>query len=491
MSITELLERLDQLGIVLSVKGDELIVRGKKHRLEPSLVNLLRENKQALIEVIQSGSYSRTQTEFVDIPPNPIPAMCTVITPSMLPLVDLTQEQIDRVVATVPGGAANVQDIYPLAPLQGSVLFHSLMSSDADVYLNAVYSVDSVEQLENLQRALQAVIDRHDILRTAVLWEDLPEPVQLVWRRAPLEVDEVSIDAAGNDAFEQLQARFDRNRYRMDVRVAPLMRVGIARDERNGRWLMLCVLHHLAGDRATVELLQQEVQAHLLGQAEKLQRPVPFRNFVAQSRLGVSRAEHETFFRELLRDVDEPTRPYELCEGRGHHEAELQLDVQLARRVRACARGLGVTAASIFHVAFARVLARLSSRSDVVFGSVLLGRMQGQEGSGQALGLFINALPVRIKTSEQGVAESVRQMHAQLTRLLRHEHAPLALVQRCSEIAAPAPLFNTLLNYRHSEVGERTAESPQAAEGIAPLHETTRSRNPLLRTSAQHFPADK
>jgi hypothetical protein len=105
---------------------------------------------------------------------------------------------------------------------------------------------------------------------------------------------------------------------------------------------MLLMRHHLVGDHTTLEVMQAEVQAHLLGQTEQLPKPLPFRNLVAQARLGVSHQEHEAFFRKMLADVDEPTAPFGLLDvqgdGSGIEEARLALDSDLAKRLRANAR---------------------------------------------------------------------------------------------------------------------------------------------------------
>ena len=248
---------------------------------------------------------------------------------------------------------------------------------------------------------------------------------------------------------------------------------------------MMLLHHHLAGDHSTLEVMQTEIQAHLLGQETLLPAPLPFRNLVAQARLGVSKQEHESFFRRMLGDVDEPTAPFGLLDvqgdGSGIEEAHLALDYDLARRLRAHARRLGVSAASLCHLAWARVLSKISTREDVVFGTVLFGRMQGGEGADRVMGLFINTLPIRIPIGEQGVELSVRRTHALLADLMRHEHASLVLAQRCSAVPSPTPLFSALLNYRHSQDAAQvpSAESMQAWEGVQQLRGEERTNYPI------------
>ena len=143
----------------------------------------------------------------------------------------LRTEEIDSIVRTVPGGAANVQDIYPLAPLQEGILFHHLMGGEGDPYMSGQpICFANRAKLDSFSAALQAVIERHDILRTAVLWEGLPEPVQVVWRRAPLQVEEVQLDAMAGDAAGSCTTVSILADQYMDVRHAPLLRIYLAQE---------------------------------------------------------------------------------------------------------------------------------------------------------------------------------------------------------------------------------------------------------------------
>ncbi|CAM8830944.1 amino acid adenylation domain-containing protein [Burkholderia pseudomallei] len=468
MNVNSLLDLLQRKNIRIHVDRDELVVRAPRGALNAELTQALKKSKAELIDVLRRRGAQAS--------PDPVR-----ITPAQLTLVALSQESIDALVTKVEGGAANVQDIYPLAPLQEGILFHHLMSGESDPYvLSGVLAFRSREVMERFVSALQQVIDRHDILRTGFFWEGLEQPVQVVQRRATLPVSVVELDAREGDIVRQLEARFDSRGYRMDVSRAPLMHVHAACDGEHERWVARVLFHHLSIDHTTLERVIEEARAIGQGRAEDLPRPVPFRNFVAQARLGVSEADHEAYFRAKLGDIDEPTAPFGLLsvqgDGREIAEAARRLKPELSGALRGHARRLGVSAASMMHVAWGLVLSRTTGRQDVVFGTVLFGRMQGGAQSDRALGLFINTLPVRMRVAQTGVEASVKETHAQLAELMRHEHAPLVLAQRCSGVPAQTPLFTSLLNYRYSKPKVAAAH---IADGIELLDGHERTNYPV------------
>ncbi|MDD5275159.1 MAG: amino acid adenylation domain-containing protein [Methylovulum sp.] len=388
-------------------------------------------------------------------PPNLIPEACTQITPEMLTLVSLSQQEIDGICADVPGGAANIQDIYPLAPLQEGILFHHLLQTQGDTYLSrTVITFDDRNRLDTFLAALQTVINRHDILRTAIHWQGLPQPVQVVQRAAPLPVGQLDLDLEG-DALEQLLAVTDPLHTRLDLQQAPLFAATTACDPHTQKWLLALLRHHLAIDHVTLELIISEIRMLLEGQGNRLPTALPYRQFIAQT-LAVPMAGHEAYFREQLGDIDEPTAPFGLTNIRSDdkqvNKVSLALTDALAVRVADTARQLGVSAAVLFHVAWAQVLAQCCGRDDVVFGTVLVGRLQGSAGADRVLGMFINTLPVRISLRDMDVQQAVHAAYRRLSELLSHEQASLALAQRCSGVSASTPLFTTLLNYRHSKM---------------------------------------
>ncbi|KAF9921456.1 hypothetical protein BGZ65_010337, partial [Modicella reniformis] len=214
-----------------------------------------------------------------------------------------------------------------------------------------------------------------------------------------------------------------------------------------------------------------EIENILHGKEHTLSRPQPFRNLVAKAHRETNNKAHDRFFTEMLGDIDEPTFPFGISEvhlnGAEITESHQILPDDLNNRLRFQAKQMGVSLASLIHVAFAQVLSRTSGQDRVVFGTVLLGGMQSDHEAGEMMGLSINTLPIRCDMGESTVRERVHQTHLRLAALMDHKHASLSMAQRCSGVDSGTPLFSALLNYLHTSLPANSISGGSIKEFIS------------------------
>ncbi|MBA4364309.1 MAG: hypothetical protein C0411_26765, partial [Pseudomonas sp.] len=105
------------------------------------------------------------------------------VTPADFPLARLSQAQLDA----LPVPPAQIEDVYPLSPMQAGLLFHSLYESESGAYVNQLSVEARGLDADRLCRAWQAVLGSHAILRSSFHFpEGFEAPVQLVHRHLPL-----------------------------------------------------------------------------------------------------------------------------------------------------------------------------------------------------------------------------------------------------------------------------------------------------------------
>jgi amino acid adenylation domain-containing protein/non-ribosomal peptide synthase protein (TIGR01720 family) len=404
-------------------------------------------------------------------------------TPSDFPLAQLDQEALDRLLG-VRRGARDVEDLYPLAPLQEGILFHELYAPGSDLYLQQLTAtLDGPLDATAFVTAWQWVVERHPALRTAFSSAGLERPLQLVRRGVEmpwLQEDWRQVPPA--ELPERLAAWQAADRARpFDLARAPLLRAALLwTGEREHRFVW--TFHHLLLDGwclsplfAEVFTLYQVMQSGVGDRHDRHDRDIrdvrlppvrPYRDFLAwlarQDRTAAT-----DFFRQALAGFAEPTPlPFDRPVARSGEagsvsegEEELPLPAALAADLTDLAQSLEVTASTLVQGAWALLLARYGGVPDVVFGTVVSGRPAELPGVESMIGLFINTLPVRVMADPAApLAAWLREVQGRLLALTRHETAALAEIQRASAVPPGEPLFSSLVAFENYPLDESLGE---------------------------------
>ncbi|HJR08608.1 MAG TPA: non-ribosomal peptide synthase/polyketide synthase [Pyrinomonadaceae bacterium] len=361
----------------------------------------------------------------------------------------------------------NVEDLYPLSPLQQGLLFHSVYAPASGVYVEQLSCTLGGElNLDAFGRAWQQTIDRHPILRTAFVWEGLDEPVQVVRRSVRLpfaQEDWRALSAA--EQQERLHAYLkDDLRQGFDLAKAPLMRIALLRLSEDS-YQFVWSYHHLMLDGWCIPLVLREVfafyEASSRGESFAPERPRPYRDYIAWlRRQDLHKA--EAFWRQTLKGFHAPTplptvKAFDATDGEVGHEEygeqEISLSADTTAALQTLARTHGLTLNTLVQGAWALLLGRYSGERDVVFGVTVAGRPAELAGVEAMVGLFINTLPLRVEVDgEQELLPWLKSLQEQQTELRQYEYSPLVQVQGWSDAPRGLPLFESLLVFENYPV---------------------------------------
>jgi amino acid adenylation domain-containing protein/non-ribosomal peptide synthase protein (TIGR01720 family) len=396
--------------------------------------------------------------------------------PCDVPLVALSDAELDALLA----GRPCVVDIYPVSPVQQGMLFHSLWEPGSGAYVEQITCRLLGElDTQRLQRAWQLAVDRHPVLRTCFVWQNVRAPLQLVERQRELTLEQHELGALSSEEREQrLDALLEADRARgFDLANGPLLRVSLLRLGPEEH-ILLWSHHHIILDGWSCALLLQEVfRAYRIQSAdgaalsEDLPERVPYREHVAwlerrrnQAATG-SDESSEHFFRRMLGAFSEPTAlPFERArrrsELRGHGVETRRLSAALTQRLDEFARERRVTLSTLLAGAWACVLGRAARQEQVLFGITVSGRSAPLPGVHEMVGLFINTLPLGVPLPPAArVSEWLAQLLERTSELGAHEHAELARLRASSAIPAGQPLFESLFVFENYPSDARVYQS--------------------------------
>ncbi|MCP9892153.1 amino acid adenylation domain-containing protein [Cyanobium sp. Aljojuca 7D2] len=363
---------------------------------------------------------------------------------------------------------------YPLTPLQEGMLLHSVSEPGVGMYFNqVVYNMEDID-IEAMRAAWQALLDRYEILRSSFHWENSKTPYQRVESEVivPFHIEDWS-------HLERVESQKKLREYLgtekqngFDFTVAPLIKVTLAKITSN-EWLYIFSHHHLILDGWSKNEINSELrkyyEASKKGGSISLPSPIQFRNYLEYLQKR-DRATDQDFWQTYLSSVHETRRlpgersgkawkQYRISFG----EWSLQLTSEKKEAVLLAARECRVTLNSLVIGAWGILMSRYAEQNDIIFGMLVSGRPNDMPGIEKMVGMFLNAIPVRVKiNNDQTFREWIQLIQRDQSSLRMHEHTPLRDIQEFCGLSTGKPLYECIV------VNTNTVAIPQSIDETSP-----------------------
>ncbi|MGY5137899.1 non-ribosomal peptide synthetase, partial [Streptomyces nigrescens] len=311
----------------------------------------------------------------------------------------------------------------------------------------------------------QVLLDRHPALRASFHQLESSATVQAVADGVTPPWQETDLSQLPEDQalaeVDRLAAQLHAERF--DLTRAPQLRLHLLRlGDRHHR--LVFTSHHIAADGWSLPLITGEVLAayYAGGEGRALPTPTSYRDYLAWTVRQDKAAAREAWRAELA-GLDEATHvvpPETIIALVEPDRVGFALDDDLSRRLMEFTRQHGVTANTLFQGVWALLLARLTSRDDVVFGAAVAGRPPEIPGVESAVGLFMNMLPVRAHLAgAEPFLDMLADLQQRQVALIPHQHVGLTEIK---QHVGPGAAFDTIVVFENYPPPPPVSDEPDA-----------------------------
>jgi amino acid adenylation domain-containing protein/non-ribosomal peptide synthase protein (TIGR01720 family) len=382
-------------------------------------------------------------------------------TPTDFPLAKLSQEKLDELARLNP----QMENIYPLTPMQQHMIFHRLHRSVSGLY--TIHMTDPVNKsidIPAFEQAWQHLLDRHPVLRTSFVWEGLDEPLQIVHRHVKVPMHQEDLRGQSEDEQdERLETYIRELRHRsFDLTEAPHMRVALFRLGDKSYQYVWC-FNYMLQDGWSFPIFLKEFftlyEALSGGQEINLPKRRPFRDYIAWLR-GQDLASAEAYWRGVLRGFSSPTPLAASLNPDGLPDVEdryvklsANLSVAISTALRSLARQHQLTLSVLMQGAWALLLRHYTGEEDVVYGLIHSGRPPDIGGIEEMVGFFNTILPARVNLQlDTPFLPWLKETQARQVELRQYEYGPPLKIKQWCDVPPDLPLFESYLVFENFPV---------------------------------------
>lgn len=349
----------------------------------------------------------------------------------------------------------NIEDIYPLSPLQEGMLFHYLEKPDSKLYYEQLVLTLAGDIDSNLfGKAWQLVTKSNEILRTIYRWDKLDNPLQIVLQEHQLPIVEHDLSSETDDERKHLlleQIKMKDKVRNIDISSEPY-RITLCKLEP-GLYQMFLTNHHILLDGWSNGILLKEFfqTYNALGDGQEPQVIVKnkYKKFLEWNR-QLDQSEQKNYWEQYLKGFDTKTLlPTSSKIDKNNFKPSsysIALSAETNSQMQKAVRELKTTTATILYTAWGILLQRYNNTLDAVFGTTISGRNARIEGLDNMVGLFINTPPLRVKSeSNERVYDLIKKVEAGIREREFYESTSLVDIKSYSEVEAQGSLFDSIL----------------------------------------------